>query len=99
MAYFHCTTYSEVIHRGSYRHCTKVLLWHILTVLIVVFTNMKHYIHRTSIIGAGGKVTGRMPRDTIKKVRVNRSAIHIETRKGKHGIYAYVRPLSFLWVR
>jgi hypothetical protein len=57
------------------------------------------YKHKTSIIGAGGKVTGRMPRDTIKKVRVNRSAIHIETRKGKHGIYAYVRQLSFLWVR
>jgi len=60
---------------------------------------MKHYTHRASIIGAGGKVIGRMPRDTVKKVLLTKRAIHIETRKGRHGIYAFIRPLSFIWVR
>lgn len=40
------------------------------------------YNKTASILGSGGKVVGRMPRDTVKRVHITRAGVKVETRKG-----------------
>lgn len=58
-------------------------------------TNMK-YNKTASIIGQGGKVIGRMPRDRVKSVGYNRSGIRVDTRKGTRFVWFFARPFRVL---
>jgi hypothetical protein len=54
------------------------------------------YNHKPSIIGQGGKITGRMPRDTVKSIKVSRHGIRTETRKGNILVWFIARPFGFI---
>ena len=55
------------------------------------------YKHKTSIIGAGGKVIGHMRKDSIKRVRANSAGVAVDTRKGN--TFAWFWRLPFTIVR
>lgn len=54
------------------------------------------YNKTASIIGNGGKVTGRMPRDRVKSIGYNRAGVRVDTRKGKRIVWFFARPFTVL---
>jgi muconolactone delta-isomerase len=52
------------------------------------------YKHQASIIGAGGKIIGRMPKDSIKRVRANSAGVAVDTRKGKTMVWFWRLPFT-----
>lgn len=58
-------------------------------------TNMK-YNKTASIVGSGGRIIGRMPRDRVKNIGMNRAGIRVDTRKGTRVVWFFMRPFRVL---
>lgn len=54
------------------------------------------YNKTASVIGYGGKVIGRMPRDRVKSIGFNRAGVRVDTRKGKRVVWFFMRPFTVL---
>lgn len=54
------------------------------------------YNKTASIIGQGGRIIGRMPRDRVKSIGFNRAGIRVDTRKGKRIVLFFARPFRVL---